>query len=160
MEAMSEKSRKQKKAKAENSKNPPGRPPYEVDYETLRGLVRIHCTGAECAAVLGVKYETLDAALKRDGVGGFREYFRNESSYGRASLRRWQWKKAKGGNPALLIHLGKQHLGQSEKVDNTSSDGTMSPAPTLDPTQLDDETMEKILNAASKQHESAPPGAE
>ncbi len=38
---------------------------------------------------------------------------------GRATLRRYQWQTAQAGNPALLIWLGKQILGQRDKIDNT-----------------------------------------
>lgn len=142
--------RKNQAPGVENHKNLGGRPPYEVDYKTLEGLCRIHCTGKECAAVLGVKYETLDAALKRDGEGGFRDYYKKNATYGKASLRRWQWKKAQEGNPALLIFLGKQHLDQTDRVDNKSSDGSMTPPASIDVSKLDTETMEKILAAADR----------
>jgi hypothetical protein len=47
--------------------------------------------------------------------------FRTEIARARAhwktSLRRAQWKRAKAGSDAMLIHLGKSKLGQTYKVD-------------------------------------------
>lgn len=37
----------------------------------------------------------------------------------KTSLRRLQWKKASEGNVAMLIWLGKQILGQKERVEET-----------------------------------------
>jgi len=92
------------------------RPAYEVDYRTLEKLCQIQCTKEECAAVLGVDADTLHAALKRDGYGGFSEYFNQKSAFGKASLRRSQYQAAEKGNPTMLIWLGKQWLGQSDQI--------------------------------------------
>ena len=67
-------------------------------------------------------YDTLNRGLKRDGFGGFTDYFEQKSSFGKASLRRRQYKLAEEGNPTMLIWLGKQWLGQSEKKEITIAD--------------------------------------
>ena len=113
------------------TKNKGGRPRAVIDYKTLQKLCAIHCTGEECAAILGVDYDTLDTALKRDKHGGFSEYFKKHSAKGKMSLRRRQFEQAESGNTTMLVWLGKQYLGQTDKVDQhldqTSSDGSMSP---------------------------------
>ena len=94
-----------------------GRAEYKVDYKTLDPLCEIQCTGEECASVLNVDYETLNTALKREGHGGFVDYFKRKSAAGKVSLRRRQYKAAvEDGNPTMLIWLGKQWLDQKEKV--------------------------------------------
>ena len=40
------------------TKNKGGRPKVVIDYKTLEKLCAIHCTGEECAAILGVDYDT------------------------------------------------------------------------------------------------------
>ena len=96
------------------------RPQIKIDYKTLDGLCKLQCTGDECANVLGIDYDTLDRALKREKKGGFAEYFKKASAGGKASLRRMQWKAAEGGNSTMQIWLGKQYLEQSDKqVDKT-----------------------------------------
>ena len=112
------------------SKDKGGRPLIEIDYTKLEKLCAIHCTGEECASILGVDYDTLNRHLKNDGHGGFTEYFKKHSAAGKMSLRRKQYEKAvTEGNVPMLIWLGKQMLGQKDRseVDNTSTDGTMSP---------------------------------
>ena len=98
-------------------KNKGGRPRKEIDYPKLEALCKIQCTGEECASVLQIDYDTLNNALKRDGYGGFSEYLKRHSSSGKASLRRLQWKAAEALNTAMLIWLGKQYLGQTDKKD-------------------------------------------
>ena len=102
-------------------KNKGGRPRKQIDYRQLEELCRIQCTGEECAAVLGVDYDTLNTALKRDGHGGFSDWNKRNSGYGKASLRRLQWKSAQSGNVSMLIWLGKQYLGQSDKQESVEA---------------------------------------
>jgi len=107
-----------------------GRPKAVINYPALEKMCAIQCTGEECAAILGMDYDTLNNRLKSDGHGGFSEYFRQKSSNGKASLRRKQYQKAvEEGNPTMLIWLGKQWLGQVDRVeqDNISSDGSFKP---------------------------------
>ena len=112
-------------------KNKGGRPTVVIDYDTLQKLCAIHCTGEECASILGMDYDTLDRALKREKKGGFTDYFKKHSASGKMSLRRRQFEQAESGNTTMLVWLGKQYLGQTDKVDQhldqTSSDGSMSP---------------------------------
>lgn len=100
-----------------------GRPPYMVDYKVLKELCQMQCTGEECASVLGVDYDTLNRALKREsesGESGFTEYFAKNRAGGFASLRAAQFKLAvKGQNPTMQIWLGKQYLGQTDSKDIT-----------------------------------------
>jgi len=97
------------------TKNKGGRPRAVIDYTKLKSLCKIHCTGDECAAILDMDYETLNTALKRDGHGGFLDFFRKHSSGGKASLRRRQFRAAEDGNVTMQIWLGKQYLGQTDK---------------------------------------------
>ena len=89
--------------------------PKKIDYDQLDKLCAIQCTGEECAAILKMDYDTLNAALKRDKKGGFSDYFKSKSAYGKASLRRRQFKAAEDGNATMLVWLGKQWLGQLDK---------------------------------------------
>lgn len=113
--------------------NKGGRPRFELsdrDFEQLVNMIRIQCTRDECCDVFGVTDKTLNAAIERRGVrGGFSALYKRHCHEGKASLRRMQWKAAEKGNPTMLIWLGKQMLGQRDKIDSdyTSSDGSMSP---------------------------------
>ena len=89
------------------------RPRKEIDYAVLDNMCAIQCTGEECAGVLNIDYDTLNAVLKRAGHGCFSEYFAIKRGKGKISLRRAQFKTAvENNNPTMLIWLGKQYLGQ------------------------------------------------
>ena len=90
-------------------------------------MCRIHCTGEEIASVLGCSYDTFARRVKADFGISCAEYIKEKAGKGRASLRRLQFKSAEGGNTTMLIWLGKQHLGQKDKTDFSSEDGTMTP---------------------------------
>lgn len=96
-----------------------GRPRIEIDIDQLEKLVKMQCTAEECASVLGMCADTLDARLKEHGESGFSEYHKKHSAGGKASLRRMQWKSAQDGNVTAQIWLGKQYLGQKDKNENT-----------------------------------------
>lgn len=103
----------------------PGRPHSLVaDQQTLRiiaALARIQCTGDEISCALGVSINTWDAFKRDNPVVG--EVMRNWRGEGRISLRRNQFKAADNLNPALLIWLGKQELGQRDKFEHTGPGG-------------------------------------
>ena len=101
-----------------------GRPKKQIDYELVDKLCEIQCTGEEIAAVLDIDYDTLNAGIKRDKGVGFSEYFAQKRSLGKKSLRRRQWQSAvEEGNVTMMIWLGKQYLGQSDKQDVEHSGG-------------------------------------
>lgn len=94
-----------------------GRPRFDVDWETVDSLLKIQCTGEEIAGVLGCSYDTIERACKRDKKIAFADYSQQKRNGGKASLRRRQWLAAEEGNPTMLVWLGKQILGQSDKQD-------------------------------------------
>ena len=96
----------------------------EIDYTKLDAMCAIQCTGEECSAILNIDYDTLNAGLKRDGHGGFSDYFKLKGANGKMSLRRKQFEQASSGNSTMLIWLGKQWLGQAEKSENITKDIT------------------------------------
>ena len=110
-----------------------GRPRIEIDWKLVSNLLRIQCTGEEIAGAVGCSYDTIERACKREQNMSFADYSAQKCAEGRASLRRNQWKAAENGNPTMLIWLGKQMLGQTDvmRADHTSSDGSMSPKPTI-----------------------------
>ena len=88
-----------------------GRPKKEIDYETVEKLASIQCTQNEIASFLNLSVRT----LQRDEEF-FRLYKKGQEN-GKMSLRRMQWKLAEK-NTAMAIWLGKQYLGQTDKVEN------------------------------------------
>jgi AraC-like DNA-binding protein len=86
-----------------------GRKPKKIDEELLKKLAHIHCTMEEMSSIVGVSVDTLERR--------FAALIKKARDSGKMSLRRWQWKAAESQNIGMLIWLGKQHLGQSEKVE-------------------------------------------
>ncbi len=98
--------------------HPGGRPKKEIDFEAVNRMAFIHCTGEEIAAVLDIDYDTLNARIKEEYKLSFSDYIKIKAGPGRVSLRRRQWKAAiDDGNTTMLIWLGKQYLGQTDKND-------------------------------------------
>ena len=91
---------------------PAGRPKKEIDYTTVEKLANIQCTQDEIASFLGISTRT----LQRDDQ--FMELFNRGRENGKMSLRRIQWKHAEKSVP-MAIWLGKQYLGQRDKVEYT-----------------------------------------
>jgi predicted transcriptional regulator len=88
-----------------------GRPKADIKPEQVAALARIGCTQEEIAAVLKCTPRTLRNRFKEEIRSGMDEM--------RASIRRWQYMKAKDGNVAMLIWLGKQYLGQKDRMEET-----------------------------------------
>lgn len=92
----------------------------ERGLKTVEDLAHIECTQDEIAAILGCERSTLTNENNRPL---FEPAFKRGSDGGKASLRRKQYEVAMKGNCSMLIWLGKQYLGQSEKLDtNIGSD--------------------------------------
>lgn len=91
-----------------------GRPPLPLDAEQVYKLARLGCTQEEIADILGCSQQTIS------------DRFSVECARARASLkmslRRAQLHRAvKDRSDSMLIHLGKQMLGQSEKTETTTT---------------------------------------
>jgi hypothetical protein len=87
-----------------------GRPRKKIDEELIKKLARLNCTMIEIGSVVGCSVDTLERR--------FADIIKTEREIGKSSLRRWQWAAAEKGNTAMLIWLGKQWLGQTDKVQN------------------------------------------
>lgn len=97
-------------------------PKLQPDEKTLgivKGLGQIQATSKECAAVLGVSEPTW-IKFKADNPE-VEETLRLGQGEGLTSLRRQQFQAAMKGNPTMLIWLGKQYLGQTDKQDITAN---------------------------------------
>lgn len=59
--------------------------------------------------------DTVERWCRRTYELGFAECFKKFSAGGKTSLRRLQFELARKGNATMLIWLGKQYLGQTDK---------------------------------------------
>jgi hypothetical protein len=97
----------------QQGKYPGGRPRLEFDLRQVEELARIGCTEEDMAAVLGVSVDTIQR--RKRTCPEFCGVIEKGRASLRNSLRRLQVKKALEGNTTMLIWLGKQLLGQSDR---------------------------------------------
>lgn len=92
------------------------RPKKVINQKQFEQLCAMQCTEEEICSVLDVTDKTLTAWCKAVYKKSFSDIFKEKRQYGKASLRRSQWKLAET-NPTMSIWLGKQYLGQRDNKD-------------------------------------------
>jgi hypothetical protein len=99
----------------------------KIKKEAFENLCGMWCTLIEIADFFGVSEDTVESWCKDTYGERFSDIYKKKCSKGNISLRRWQLKSAEKGNVTMQIWLGKQHLGQKEKleVDNENSNGVL-----------------------------------
>ena len=90
-----------------------GRPRKEIDEKQLQKLASMLCTMEEMDAFFDCSVDTLER--------NFAYTIKKGRNLGKMSLRRMQFEKAQSGNTTMLIWLGKQILGQKDRIE-TSED--------------------------------------
>jgi hypothetical protein len=93
-----------------------GRPVIEIDYSLFESLCEIQCTLPEIAGVLKVSEDTVERRVKEHYGETFAETYKKHSAPGLMSLRRHQFRMAES-NATMAIWLGKQYLGQTDRMD-------------------------------------------
>lgn len=85
----------------------------DIDVEQIETAAAIGCTQDEIAILVSCSVRTLQS--RQD----LREAYDRGLARMRKSLRRLQWEKAEEGNVTMMIWLGKQILGQKDRVEET-----------------------------------------
>ena len=88
------------------------RPLKKIDDEAIKKLAQLHCTFEEIAEFCDVSTKTLQRRYVHTIKKG--------REMGRISLRRAQFEKALSGNVVMQIWLGKQHLDQKDRIEQTN----------------------------------------
>lgn len=91
-----------------------GRKAKNFDKESFERLCEMQCTNREICEFFRTTDKTLSAWCKRTYGQGFDEIYKELRGAGKVSLRRMQWRAAEN-NVTMLIWLGKQYLGQTDK---------------------------------------------
>jgi hypothetical protein len=119
-----------------NNKHAGGRPNTKMGIDEVERLCQLNCTMEELAAYFGVDVRTVQ--LRAQNEPWIRAAMERGQALGKLSLRREQFRLAEKGNAAMLMFLGKQLLGQRDKVEAevTVKDGDM--------------TLEQLLATADK----------
>jgi hypothetical protein len=101
----------------------------QPDWKLIEALCQSQCTQDEIAAHLDVSLSSLERVCRRDKGMKFDAFFKQKRKRGFVSLRHKQYQIAIGGNVTMLIWLGKQWLGQTDKQVVTTKDATPKESP-------------------------------
>lgn len=113
----------------------------KIDKKQFENLCGLQCTLLEICDFFDVEDDTLNSWCKKIYGTTFSEVFKIKRGKGQISLRRTQWKLAEK-NPTMAIFLGKQYLGQTDKVETT---GEMRVMPTIKMEVVDNSKLESVL---------------
>lgn len=102
------------------AKNAGGRPRVKIDITELEKLCVLQCTQAEIAAFFGIGTATLERYARK---AEYRDVMERGYLKGKISVRRKQMQLMESGNVTMAIWLGKQLLGQKDKVEHGGPDG-------------------------------------
>ena len=98
-----------------------GRPRKKIDKTEFEKLCFLQCTEREFCSWFDVSDETLNKWCKENYDGRtFLDVFKEKRENGLISLRRTQFQLAEE-SPAMAIFLGKNLLGQTDKVEQTQT---------------------------------------
>tara|TARA_R100001230_G_C5647237_1_gene152688 strand:- start:271 stop:642 length:372 start_codon:yes stop_codon:yes gene_type:complete len=92
-----------------------GRKSINIDPDQVRALARLSCSYEEIADVLKIGRSTFAKKLKEEKE--IRDAYERGKSEGAVSLKRAQFDTAVSGNTAMLIWLGKNRLGQADRIE-------------------------------------------
>ena len=87
---------------------------YHIDTKQVEKLASFGCTNTEMADFFGCSPDLLEKS--------YSEYLRKGRGYMKLRLRQLQWKSAEKGNVTMRIFLGKNILGQQDKIESSELD--------------------------------------
>jgi len=101
-------------------------PVTDKEIKIFEGLCEIQCTLKEIASTFDVTKDTIIKRIEEWYGEKFSTVFEQKREKGKISLRRSQWQKAVDQQSVpMLIWLGKQYLGQSDKQDEGGPTGDL-----------------------------------
>ena len=92
----------------------------DIDWHNLDSILEFGARLKDCEEIVGVSQDTLQRRIKEKCGLTFTEYRDLKMSKMRMKLLQKQYDVAMKGNVSMLIWLGKQHLGQKDKHENTN----------------------------------------
>jgi hypothetical protein len=97
-----------------------GRPKHIINQTEFEKLCVIQSTMEECAAWFNCDLKTLQRWVKMTYGTTFSQVYAQKKGKGKVSMRRAFFQEAlKGKNAALMIFWAKNHLGMSDKLEQT-----------------------------------------
>jgi hypothetical protein len=112
-----------------------------INKKEFEKLCSLQCTLLEICDWFDVEDDTLNIWCRNTYGKTFSEVFKVKRGTGQISLRRTQWQLAQK-NPSMAIFLGKQYLGQTDKVQTTNS---IVETPEIKVSVIDNENLKEEL---------------
>jgi hypothetical protein len=94
------------------------RPKAVIDWNKVDKYLQAQCDGVGIAGLLGISPDTLYRACQEVHKMGFAEYSAIKKAEGVELLKAKQYQVAMEGDKTMLVWLGKQYAGQSDKSEN------------------------------------------
>ena len=94
------------------------RPRANIDWNKVDKYLQAQCDGVGIAGILGIDVQTLYRRCNEDNKVGFAEYSAKKKAEGVELLKAKQYQVAMEGDRTMLVWLGKQYAGQSDKSEN------------------------------------------
>lgn len=113
----------------------------KIDKKQFEKLCSLQCTLLEICDYFDVEDDTLNLWCKKTYKKTFSEVFKIKRGKGQISLRRMQWQQAEK-NATMAIWLGKQYLGQTDKVETKTE---IKEQPTIKLEVVDNEELERVM---------------
>lgn len=99
-----------------------GRPKAQIDWLKVGQMLEAGCTVEGIAETIGVEKTTLYKRCETDNKINFSTFSQQKRAKGDDLLRAKQFQLAMSGDKTMLVWLGKQRLGQTDKAE-TKTDG-------------------------------------
>ena len=87
---------------------------YLIDTKEVFKLAKLGCTNKEIGDFFGCSPDLLEKSYSEFLIKGMAKQ--------KMRLRQLQWKACESGNVSMLIFLGKNMLGQQDKIEQTELD--------------------------------------
>ena len=84
---------------------------YQIDTIQLQKLATLGCTNKEMADFFGCSADLLEKS--------YSEFLTKGRAQQKMRLRQLQWRACENGNVSMLIFLGKNMLGQQDRIEET-----------------------------------------
>lgn len=103
---------------------PSTRPSKEIDWKKVDDLLISGCLGTEIASYFDMHPDTFYRKVEEQQGMGFTDYSAQKKPKGEALIRLKQFNKAlsEKGDTQMLIWLGRNRLGQTDKIDKETKD--------------------------------------
>lgn len=122
---------------------PTGHRPQHEPTKPMREMVSLHCA-------VGTRHEVIAEILGIDAKT-LRKHYRRELDFSKAQANATVggalFNQAKSGNTAAMIFWMKTQAGwkETQAIDHTSTDGSMSPKAGIDATKLSSAALKEII---------------